>query len=228
MQPAADRRLPLPRRRRTTTRTPTSGCPPCSTSSTRDRGTGGNRVFYLSTPPEAFEPIVTGLGGAGLAGAARRPGGDREAVRDRRADRGAARRDRARALRRAAGLPDRPLPRQGHRAERAGAALRQRGLRADLEPHLGRPRADHGGRDARRRHPRQLLRERRRDPGHPAEPRAAGAGAGPDGAADLVLRRGGAQREGQAAAVDPAADRDRTSTGSRCAGSTPAAAPGTS
>src|SRR4051812_8349250 len=30
------------------------------------RGTGGTRVFYLSTPPEAFGPIVTGLGGAGL------------------------------------------------------------------------------------------------------------------------------------------------------------------
>ena len=32
-----------------------------------DRGTAGNRVFYLSTPPEAFEPIVTGLGAAGLS-----------------------------------------------------------------------------------------------------------------------------------------------------------------
>ena len=32
-----------------------------------DRGTAGNRVFYLSTPPEAFEPIVTGLGKAGLS-----------------------------------------------------------------------------------------------------------------------------------------------------------------
>jgi glucose-6-phosphate 1-dehydrogenase len=31
------------------------------------RGTGGTRVFYLSTPPEAFRPIVTGLGGAGLS-----------------------------------------------------------------------------------------------------------------------------------------------------------------
>ena len=30
------------------------------------RGTGGTRVFYLSTPSEAFGPIVTGLGGAGL------------------------------------------------------------------------------------------------------------------------------------------------------------------
>ncbi|HEY7102288.1 MAG TPA: glucose-6-phosphate dehydrogenase, partial [Mycobacteriales bacterium] len=32
-----------------------------------DRGTAGNRVFYLSTPPEAFEPIVTGLGAGGLS-----------------------------------------------------------------------------------------------------------------------------------------------------------------
>jgi glucose-6-phosphate 1-dehydrogenase len=30
------------------------------------RGTAGTRVFYLSTPPEAFGPIVTGLGAAGL------------------------------------------------------------------------------------------------------------------------------------------------------------------
>ena len=30
------------------------------------RGTARNRVFYLSTPPEAFGPIVVGLGSAGL------------------------------------------------------------------------------------------------------------------------------------------------------------------
>jgi glucose-6-phosphate 1-dehydrogenase len=29
-------------------------------------GTGGNRLFYLSTPAQAFAPIVTGLAGAGL------------------------------------------------------------------------------------------------------------------------------------------------------------------
>ena len=29
-------------------------------------GTGGNRLFYLSTPAQAFAPIVTGLTGAGL------------------------------------------------------------------------------------------------------------------------------------------------------------------
>jgi glucose-6-phosphate 1-dehydrogenase len=32
----------------------------------RDRGTGGTRVFYLATPPQAFAPIATGLGAAGL------------------------------------------------------------------------------------------------------------------------------------------------------------------
>ena len=28
--------------------------------------TGGNRLFYMSTPPEAFEPIIKGLGDSGL------------------------------------------------------------------------------------------------------------------------------------------------------------------
>jgi glucose-6-phosphate 1-dehydrogenase len=30
------------------------------------RSTGGNRLFYLATPPNAFAPITRGLGGAGL------------------------------------------------------------------------------------------------------------------------------------------------------------------
>jgi glucose-6-phosphate 1-dehydrogenase len=32
----------------------------------RDHGTGGNRVFYLSTLPQFFETVVTGLSGSGL------------------------------------------------------------------------------------------------------------------------------------------------------------------
>lgn len=36
------------------------------------RGTGGNRLFYLATPPDEFEPILRGLHGAGLV---RPPGG---------------------------------------------------------------------------------------------------------------------------------------------------------
>ena len=31
-------------------------------------GTAGNRLFYLSTPAQAFAPIVTGLTGAGFGG----------------------------------------------------------------------------------------------------------------------------------------------------------------
>ncbi len=30
------------------------------------RGTSGNRIFYLSTPAEAFQPVIHGLAGAGL------------------------------------------------------------------------------------------------------------------------------------------------------------------
>ncbi len=32
----------------------------------RERGTGGNRLFYLATPPSAFTRIIEGLGGVGL------------------------------------------------------------------------------------------------------------------------------------------------------------------
>ena len=31
----------------------------------RERGLGGNRLFYLATPPESFSPIIAHLGGAG-------------------------------------------------------------------------------------------------------------------------------------------------------------------
>jgi glucose-6-phosphate 1-dehydrogenase len=33
----------------------------------RDNGTAGNRIFYLSTPPEVFANIISNLGAAGLA-----------------------------------------------------------------------------------------------------------------------------------------------------------------
>jgi glucose-6-phosphate 1-dehydrogenase len=39
----------------------------------RSRGTGGGRVFYLATPPQAFPQVVAGLAGAGLDRA--EPGG---------------------------------------------------------------------------------------------------------------------------------------------------------
>ena len=64
--------------------------------------------------------------------------------------RGAQRRA-ARGLRRGADLPDRPLPRQGGGAEHPGVPVRQRAVRADLEPQPHRPRADRRARDARPR-----------------------------------------------------------------------------
>ena len=81
----------------------------------------------------------------------------------------------AQGLPRVAGLPDRPLPRQGDRPEPAGLPLRQRDLRAALEPALRRPRPDHGGRVDRRREPRRVLRGDRRGARHPPEPPPAAA-----------------------------------------------------
>ena len=72
-----------------------------------------------------------------------------EAVRHRPGVREEAQRAAARGLRRGADLPHRPLPRQGGGAEHPGVPLRQRSVRADLEPQLHRPRPDRRPRDAR-------------------------------------------------------------------------------
>ncbi len=93
---------------------------------------------------------------------ARRAGDHREAVRDLAGGGARAQRRGAFGVRRAPGLPDRPLPRQGDRAEHARVPLRQRHVRAALEPQLHRQRADHRGRGHRDRQPRRLLRPRRR------------------------------------------------------------------
>ena len=77
-------------------------------------------------------------------------------------------------------------PRQGDGPEHHGAALRQRHVRAALEPRSHRPRADHRRRDGRRRAPRQLLRRDRRAARHGAEPPVPAAVADRDGAADLA------------------------------------------
>ena len=131
------------------------------------------------------------------------PADHREAVRARpRLGARAERRDPG-ALRRERDLPDRPLPRQGDGPEHAGAAVRERHLRADLEPPVHRPRADHGRRVDRDRGPRRLLRAGRRDPRHLPEPPAAAPRDHGDGAADRLHRRLGAQREGEGAEVAP-------------------------
>ena len=124
----------------------------------------------------------------------------REALRPRpRHGQGAERGDPA-PLPRERDLPHRPLPRQGDGPEPAGAALRERDLRADLEPPVRRPRPDHGRRVDRDRGPRRLLRAGRRDPRRVPEPPAAARRADGDGATDRLHSRLRAQREGQGAA----------------------------
>ena len=108
-----------------------------------------------------------------------------------------------------ADLPHRPLPRQGDRAEHAGVALRQRHLRADLEPPTRRPRADHGRRVDRDRGSRRLLRAGRGAARRLPEPPAAADRDHRDGAAGDFSADVGAQREGQGAALDPRATPDR-------------------
>ena len=72
--------------------------------------------------------------------------GRRETVRPRPRVRPALERGPPQGLPREADLPDRPLPRQGDGPEHLRPALRQRHLRADVEPPLRRPRPDLGGR----------------------------------------------------------------------------------
>ena len=167
-------------------------------------GTRGNRMFYLATPPSQFEPIIKrrwARPGWRAAAPATREHGQGEPVPgwtriviEKPFGRDLATAPRAQRvigerLRRAAGLPHRPLPGQGDRAEPAGAALRQRHLRAGLEPALRRPRADHRRRDAGRRAPRPVLRGGRRAARHdPAAPHAAVL-AGRHGAAGGLRRR---------------------------------------
>ena len=108
-------------------------------------GTRGNRVYYLAVPPEAMPKLVQELGERRTTTGwtrliVEKPFGH---------DLGSARelgRDPRRHLHRGGGLPDRPLPREGHRPEPPRAALRERHLRARLEPPVHRPRSDHRGR----------------------------------------------------------------------------------
>ncbi len=144
----------------------------------------------------------------------------REAVRHDA--RGGARAEppRARDLRREPGLPHRPLPRQGDRPEHDGVPLRQRHVRAAVEPQLHRQRADHRRRGSRHRHARRLLRRGRRAARPDPEPHAAAALPRRDGATGQLHRRRGAQREGQGAAGDPRSRPPRRSPRCRCARST--------
>ena len=113
--------------------------PSAWTSMDAERGTRGNRIFYLATQPSAFAEIVAQLGRVGPRPRAPRrrlaAGRHREAVRARpRLARSASTARSGKVFRESAGLPHRPLPGQGDGPEPAGLPVRQRHLRADLEP----------------------------------------------------------------------------------------------
>ncbi len=183
------------------TRTASIGCPPGSTRSTRSAARRGNRLFYLATQPSAFAEIIGQLGRVGLDHETH-GGGWRRLIIEKPFGRdleSAVRLNRevGKVFRERAGLPDRPLPGQGDGPQPARLPLRQRHLRAALEPALRGPRADHGGRVDRGREPRRLLRGDRGEPGRPPEPPHAAAQPGRDGAAGDVRGGGPPRREGQ-------------------------------
>ena len=107
---------------------------------------------------------------------------------------------RRRGVSREPDLPHRPLSRQGDGAEPAGPALCQHDLRAALERRRDRPRADHGGRDGRRRGARRLLRHLRRPARYGAKPYSPAPLPHGDGEPDLARRELRARREAEGAA----------------------------
>ena len=160
--------------------------------------------------PAVYQTVIAAAGQRGIGeggGAGLAAGDHREAVRHRSGQRAHAQRGRAPALRRRAGLPHRSLPRQGDRPEPAGVPLRQRHVRAGLEPALHRSRADHRRRDRRRRAACRVLRGRRRAARHGPEPHDAAARARRDGAADGFHRRERARPQDGRARVGAAARR---------------------
>ena len=103
-------------------------------------------LHYLSLPPSAHAEVIEGLGRCGPRPP--RPDHPREAVRDRPRLGAVAGRAPARYVRGGAGLPHRPLPRPGRGPEPPRDAVRQRDVRAGLEPEQHQPRPDRRPRDA--------------------------------------------------------------------------------
>ena len=162
------------------------------------------RLHYLSVPPKAAVAVITDAAGR----RPRRPLTRRhgEAVRHRPRQRHRPQRHGPRDLRREPDLPDRPLPRQGGGPEHPRLPVRQRAVRADLEPQLHRPHPDRHPRDARPGRAGQLLRGHRRLQGHGRHAPVPGAGVRRDGAADRARAAGHLGGEEQGLPV-AAADR---------------------
>ena len=110
-------------------------------------------------------------------------------------------------------LPDRPLPRQGGGPQHPRLPLRQRAVRADLEPRAHRPRPDRRARDAADRAPDRLLREHRRLSGHGGHPPLPDPRLHVDGAADDPRLQGHQRGEEQGLPIDEADPAERRGAG---------------
>ena len=138
-------------------------------------------IHYLAVPPSAFAPTTEALKEHDLATGTKvvyeKPYGTSldsfhaldELVHTR--------------LRRGAGLPDRPLPRQGGDPEHPHAAVRQHDDLPGLGSRVHRGGADRRPRDPRHRRPGGVLRRDRGVAGHAGDPPVPGRGRGGDGAA---------------------------------------------
>ena len=187
-----------------------------------------NRCFYLSTAPTFFPVIVGQLGEHKLC---RHEGADVRVVIEKPFGTTLAE---AEQLNREvlSVLDEQQVFRIDHYLGKEtvqnmhGVPVRQRDVRARVEPQLHRPRPDHRRRGHRHRLARRLLRHGRRAARPDPEPHAPAAVPRRDGAAGQLHRRRGPQREGQGAAGHPRADPRSRSTRSRCARSTPRATSG--
>ena len=215
-----------------TTRPPSRSSKPSSKPTTRTSGPADNRLFYLSTPPSVFSVIID-QSAESRARPARQPQGldahhRREAVRHRP-------RFGARAANRQSSkvFDEKQIYRIDHYLgkEPVQDIMALRFANMIFEPiwnrHYVDSRADHRGRDGRRRVARRLLRQRRRAARHDPEPRDQSARARRDGAARQLRRRRDPRREVQGAlgAAPDRPDHD-LATMRRAASTAPAASTG--
>ena len=188
-------------------------------------GLPGNRVFYLSTPPSAFAPVIRSLGQAELAP---RPTPGRPFARVIIEKPFGVDLETARALNRQVHeiLDEQQIYRIDHYLgkETVQNLLVFRFANGIFEPHLEqplhRPRPDHRVGDRRRRGARRLLRTGRQPARHGAEPPAPGSEPGGDGTAGRVRGRRRPRREAEGAEGAAPHRRPATSTGRSCARST--------
>ena len=158
------------------------------------------RAFYMATSPDLFGPIAKRLGANGLVTPRSRIIVEKPIGSDGAS--AAAINDEIGAV-----FPEKRIFRIDHylgketvqnlMALRFANAL----VRAAVEQRTHRSRADHRRRDARRRRPRRLLRRVRRAARHGAEPHAAIAVSGGDGAALLAGGRRAARRKAEGAEI---------------------------